>query len=153
MVEVRSANPEAHCGLIRAEGDVPVQKGLQVPAAREGSHLVRMDFGELEVAAEADEETGPDKVADRCGGHPRPARREGHAKGLRQPVCRHPGPDRAPQRGPYLLRVGPLHHRPRPQPRAGVCQRDQARSGRPPPSRQGHPQPSCGLAPVVLLPH
>ncbi|OLZ43211.1 hypothetical protein AVW11_35325 [Streptomyces amritsarensis] len=47
MVEVGTADAEAHRGLVRAEGHVPVEEGGQVPAAAEGSHLVRMDVGEL----------------------------------------------------------------------------------------------------------
>ncbi|MFD9454143.1 hypothetical protein ACFWBC_13755 [Streptomyces sp. NPDC059985] len=71
---------------------MPVEQGRQVPAPGEGGHLVRMHLGELDAAAEADQEPGPDKVTGRCSGHPRPAHREGYAQSLRQPVGRHPGP-------------------------------------------------------------
>ncbi|MFD3558033.1 hypothetical protein ACFWWA_38980 [Streptomyces goshikiensis] len=49
-VEVDAADTKAPGGLVRTEGDVPVEQGGQVPAAREGGHLVRVDVG----AAEAD---------------------------------------------------------------------------------------------------
>lgn len=91
---------------------MPVEQGRQVPAAGEGGHLVRVDVGELGVLAEADQQAGPGEVADRRRGHP-----QRRPQGLRQPVRCHPGPDRAPQRGPDRLRVGGLHHRPRPHPR------------------------------------
>lgn len=79
------------------------------------------------VPAEAGQQTGSGEVDTRRGGHPRraPQRRP---QSLRQPVRRRPGPDRAPQRGPDRLLVGSLHHRPRPQPRASVRRRDQARA-------------------------
>ncbi|MFF1496923.1 hypothetical protein [Streptomyces sp. NPDC058304] len=73
----------------------------QVPTAGKGRHLVRVRLGELRLAAEADEVAGPDEVADRGGGHPRPAQ-----QGLRQPVRRRPGADRSPQLRPDRLRIG-----------------------------------------------
>ncbi|MFI6150275.1 hypothetical protein [Streptomyces sp. NPDC051109] len=114
---------------------MPVEQDRQVPAAAEGGHLVRVDVGALGVPAEADQQTRADEVTNRRRGHPRPAPQR-LPQSLRQPVRRHPGTDRTPQRRAHLLRVGGLHHRPRPQPAAGVGQRDQARTGRPPPGRQ-----------------
>lgn len=124
---------------------MPVEKGGQVPAAGEPGHLVRADVGELGGPAEVDRETSLDEVADRRRGHPRPENRQRLPEGLRQPVRRHPCTDRALQGRAHLLRVGGLHHRPRPQPRTGICRRDQTRTRGPPPGRQRHPQPARGL--------
>ncbi|MFD4135988.1 hypothetical protein [Streptomyces goshikiensis] len=44
---------------------MPVEQGGQVPAARGGGQLVRVDVGELGVPAEADQQAGPGEVADR----------------------------------------------------------------------------------------
>ncbi|MFD9416003.1 hypothetical protein ACFWC9_15035 [Streptomyces goshikiensis] len=56
LVEVDAADTKAPCGLVRAEGEVPVEQGGQ---------LVRVDVGGLGVPAEADQQDGPGEVADR----------------------------------------------------------------------------------------
>ncbi|MBT2480071.1 hypothetical protein [Streptomyces sp. ISL-94] len=45
-----------------------VEQGGQVPTAVESVHLLRVD-----LSAEADQQTGPDEVADRRSGHARAA--------------------------------------------------------------------------------
>ncbi|MFE6848318.1 hypothetical protein [Streptomyces sp. NPDC057686] len=42
-----------------------VEEGGQVPAAGQSGHLVRVDVGELGLAAEVDQKAGTDQVADR----------------------------------------------------------------------------------------
>lgn len=109
--KVDAADAEPTGGLVRTEGDVPVEQGRQVQTARQGGHLVRVDVGKLRVPAEADQQTGVGEVADRRRGHPRPASQR-RPQGLRQPVRRHPGTDRTPHGRADLLRVGGFHHRP-----------------------------------------
>ncbi|MFE9469382.1 hypothetical protein ACFYNW_38405 [Streptomyces virginiae] len=109
VVEVDAAGAEADRGLVRAEGDVPVEEGRQVPAPGERVDLVGVDVGERDLAAEVDQQAGTNEVADRGGGHPRPAPQR-LRQSLRQPV-RRPPRTRYPQRSPHGLGVGGLHHR------------------------------------------
>ncbi|MFD3680924.1 hypothetical protein [Streptomyces sp. NPDC058613] len=137
MVEVGAADAEACGRLVRAQGHVVVQERGQGSAAGQRLHLIREDLRKLGVAAEAEQKDGAHKVADRGRGHPRPPPRERNAERFHQPVRGPPHADRATQRGAYRLRVGRLHHRPRPLPRARVGRRHQAGAGRPPPRRHG----------------
>ncbi|KJY18559.1 hypothetical protein VR46_44595, partial [Streptomyces sp. NRRL S-444] len=102
---------------------MPVEEGRQVPAAAEGGHLLRVDVGELDVPAEADQQTGACELADRRRGHPRPAPQR-RPQGLRQPVRSHSRTDRPPQGRAHLLRVGASttdrDHNPRPASAGGT---------------------------------
>lgn len=75
-----------------------------------------------------------------------------HPQGMRQPVRCDPGLD-PPQRRPHRLRVGGLHHLPRPPARPDIRHRDKPRTGRPPPRRHRHPQPARRRGLVKHLTH